>query len=75
MYVERMVFMRAGTRIDAEDDLVVVILGKNEIYKGLEDYDPFKNENWKWVTTTKDGRGHYELYNSYYGTYKKYKIH
>ena len=67
--------MKAGKPITAEDNLVVVMLNNKEIYSGEEDYNPFKNENWKWVTTTKDGRGHYELYNSYYGTYKEYRIH
>ena len=67
--------MKAGKRITAEDNLVVVLLNNKEIYSGEEDYNPFKNENWKWVTTTKDGRGHYELYHRNYGTYKEYRVH
>lgn len=36
-------------RIDYEDDLVIVYdeSGK-QIYKGIEDYEPMKDEPWKW---------------------------
>ena len=59
--------MRAGKRINYEDDLIVILDGKKVLYQGLEDYDPMKCEPWKFVQTTKDGRGHYEL-----GKFKKY---
>jgi len=37
-----------GKRIDYEDDLVVVYdANGNEIYKGLEDYEPMKYEDWE----------------------------
>jgi hypothetical protein len=37
-------------RIDFDDDLVLVIDTTNgkEVYRGIEDYEPMKNENWKW---------------------------
>ena len=40
----------AYKRIDFDDDLVVVIdiTNNNEVYRGIEDYEPMKNENWKW---------------------------
>lgn len=59
--------MKAGRRIEYEDDLVVVTSGKTVIYSGLEDYEPMRNANWKFVKTTKDGKGHYE-----FDKYKKY---
>lgn len=35
--------------IEYEDDLVVVYdSGGEEVYKGLEDYEPYKDENWEW---------------------------
>ncbi len=36
-------------RIDFDDDLVIVF-DKNDqqIYKGIEDYEPMKDEDWKW---------------------------
>lgn len=36
-------------RIEFDDDIVVVLnqSGK-EIYKGPEDYEPMKNEDWRW---------------------------
>ena len=38
-----------GKRIQYEDDLVVVYdPSGEEIYKGMEDYEPMKDENWKW---------------------------
>lgn len=37
------------TQINAEDDLVIVFDENNsQIYKGIEDYEPMKDENWKW---------------------------
>ena len=40
----------AYKRIDFDDDLVVVIdiTNDKEVYRGIEDYEPMKNENWKW---------------------------
>ena len=35
-------------RIDFEDDLVTVYDGENEVYKGTEDYEPDKDEDWLW---------------------------
>lgn len=36
-------------RINFDDDLVIVYDEEdNEIYRGLEDYEPMKDENWKW---------------------------
>ena len=41
--------MDKGNRIDYEDDLVVVYdAGGEIIYKGMEDYEPYKDEPWKW---------------------------
>lgn len=41
-----------GKRIQYEDDLVIV-RDKNGkvIYKGLEDYEPYKRELWVWDDT------------------------
>lgn len=35
-------------RIEYDDDFVVVMLGSREIYKGIEDYEPMRDEFWKW---------------------------
>lgn len=39
-------------KIDYEDDMVIVIRvnpnGLENVYVGLEDYEPSKNENWIW---------------------------
>lgn len=50
-------------RIEFEDDIVVVYdKKKQEIYRGMEDYDPMKYENWLWDEKTR----------SYYsGNFKK----
>ncbi len=61
--------MKAGKRIQYEDDLVVVTKKGKEIYKGMEDYEPMKYADWVFKETTKDGKGHYE-----YGEYKKYRV-
>lgn len=61
--------MRAGNRINYDDSLVVVMKDGKEVYRGIEDYNPMKGQWWKFVETTKDGRGHYE-----YNGYKKYLI-
>lgn len=38
----------SGRRINFEDDLVVVKKDGKTIYKGMEDYEPMKYEDWKW---------------------------
>lgn len=53
--------MKAGRRIEYEDDLVVVMSGNKEVYRGLEDYEPMKDEPWRFIETTKAGKGHYEF--------------
>jgi peptidoglycan hydrolase-like amidase len=36
-------------KIDFEDDLVIVYdENETQIYKGIEDYEPMKDENWTW---------------------------
>lgn len=41
-------------RIDFEDDIVIVYDDNDKImYKGLEDYEPMKYENWEWDEETK----------------------
>lgn len=40
-------------RIDFEDDIVKVYDGNKEIYAGAEDYEPMKDEDWKWDNTNK----------------------
>ena len=41
-------------RIDYEDDIVIVYdNAENQIYKGIEDYEPMNNEPWVW--NSKDG--------------------
>lgn len=37
-----------GKRIKYDDDLVVVTKGGEVIYKGIEDFEPMKEELWKW---------------------------
>ena len=38
-----------GKRIEYEDDMVVVYdPAGNVIYKGIEDDEPMKRENWRW---------------------------
>ena len=61
--------MKAGDRIEFEDDLVAVFDGKTEVYRGMEDYEPCKREAWRFVKTTKDGRGYYE-----WNGLKKYRV-
>ena len=40
------------TIINFDDDLVIVYEDDNEIYRGIEDYSPMKDENWQWDTET-----------------------
>ena len=42
------VSLTEGRRINYDDDLVVVYEDDKVIYKGLEDYEPMKDELWKW---------------------------
>lgn len=35
-------------RIEYEDDIVIVFVDDRQTYKGIEDYEPMKDENWKW---------------------------
>lgn len=36
-------------KIEYDDDLVIVYdENNNAIYKGMEDYEPLNNEDWKW---------------------------
>lgn len=35
-------------RIDFEDDLVLVFCDGEEIYKGIEDDEPMKDEDWRY---------------------------
>lgn len=40
---------KSGKRIEYEDDIVIVYdEAGNIIYKGMEDYEPMKRENWRW---------------------------
>ncbi len=61
--------MKAGKRIQYEDEFVVVTKNDKIVYSGLEDYEPMKREMWIFVMTTKDGKGHYE-----FNGYKKYRV-
>lgn len=41
-------------QIEFEDDLVIVFDGnESQIYKGIEDYEPMKDENWRWDNSEK----------------------
>ena len=62
--------MKAGNRIVFEDELVVVVdKDGTHIYRGMEDYEPHKSELWRFVVTTKSGKGHYE-----WNGLKKYRV-
>ena len=61
--------MRAGKQVRFEDDIVVVLKGKEVVYRGMEDYEPMRREMWEFIETTKDGKGYYK-----FGKYKKYFI-
>lgn len=62
--------MKAGDRIEFEDDLVVVVDKDGaHIYRGMEDDEPYKREPWRFVVTTKSGKGHYE-----WNGLKKYRV-
>ena len=39
-------------RINFEDDIVIVYEDDREIYRGIEDYEPMKDEPWQWDQTT-----------------------
>jgi hypothetical protein len=54
--------MKAGEKINYDDDMVVVLDGKNVLCRGIEDYNPYSNAPWKFIVTTKDGRCHYEYF-------------
>lgn len=44
----------SGKRIEYEDDIVIVYdEAGNIIYKGMEDYEPMKRENWRWNNNKK----------------------
>lgn len=44
----------ARKKIDFEDDLVIVYdENETQIYKGIEDYEPMKDEDWKWDNSEK----------------------
>lgn len=40
-------------QIEFEDDFVIVYEIDEIIYKGIEDYDPMKDVDWKWDNTNK----------------------
>lgn len=41
--------MPKGRRINYDDDIVVVYDKSGDvIYKGMEDYEPMKREDWRW---------------------------
>ena len=62
--------MRAGQEIYYENNVVVVVDPKGKkIYRGYEEYEPNKYVPWKFVITTKNGKGHYE-----WNGYKKYRV-
>lgn len=52
----------SGKKIEFEDDLVIVYnkLG-SVIYKGMEDYEPMRYEDWKWEAD----KGYYTLNDEY----------
>lgn len=35
-------------RLETEDDLVIVFRDDSEIYRGEEDYEPMKDEDWRY---------------------------
>ena len=43
-----MIKINEGKKIEFEDDLVIVKCNGREIYKGIEDYEPMKDEDWTW---------------------------
>lgn len=40
-------------RIEVEDDIVMVFKDGKEIYTGMEDYEPMKDEDWRWDESKK----------------------
>lgn len=43
----------ARKQIEFEDDLVIVFdENESQIYKGIEDYEPMKDCDWKWDSST-----------------------
>ena len=40
--------LRGGSRINYDDDSVVVYKNGKEVYSGIEDYEPMKREDWTW---------------------------
>ena len=59
-----------GARIEYDDDVVEVFKNgyRGIVYEGLEDYEPMKNENWKFIVTDKEkDLGYYQ-----FGEYIKY---
>lgn len=40
-------------RIEFDDDIVIVYENGRQIYKGLEDYEPMKDEKWIWDNSKK----------------------
>ena len=60
-----------GARIEYDDDEVEVfkIGSRGIVYVGLEDYEPMKNENWKFIVTDEKRQlGYYQ-----FGDYIKYE--
>lgn len=37
-----------GKRVNFDDDVVIVYENGKMVYKGLQDYNPFRDDNWKW---------------------------
>lgn len=50
--------MKKGKKeIEYEDDLVIVYNKEGkEVYKGIEDYEPMKDDNWRWDESIKGYR-------------------
>lgn len=49
--------IRGTRRINYDDDLVVVYNGDGEIeYKGIDDFNPYKDDDWVWDESIKGYR-------------------
>lgn len=47
----------SGRRVNFDDDMVVIYRNGKLEYKGLQDYNPYRDEDWEWD----DKKKHYTM--------------